>query len=81
MIDRTALTVKKPATTIMTTATAKLWGIIVMDAIHPLSATKRRNKCVTSQILYTECVQYTTEFCGIKGRGRLTMKITELKRN
>lgn len=40
MIARTAFTVKKPATTIITTATAKFVPIMLMDEIHPLSTTE-----------------------------------------
>lgn len=40
MTARTALTVKKPATTIMITATARLDLITLMDRIHPLSGRK-----------------------------------------
>lgn len=37
MTPRQAFTVKKPATTIITTATAKFMRIMLMDAIHPLT--------------------------------------------
>lgn len=36
MTPNTALTVKKPATTIITTATAKFVRIMLIDEIHPL---------------------------------------------
>lgn len=42
-----AFTVKKPATTIMTTATAKFDRIMLMDEIHPLSTTETTNSLVS----------------------------------
>lgn len=41
MTARTAFTVKKPATTIITTATAKFLPIMLIDEIHPLGQNKR----------------------------------------
>lgn len=40
MTARTAFTVKKPATTIMTTATAKFTRIMLIAVIHPLQKKK-----------------------------------------
>lgn len=53
MTARTAFTVKNPATTIMTTATAKFVPIILMAAIHPLSTQKHTEKSQSGQISIT----------------------------
>lgn len=50
MTARTALTVKNPATTIMTTATGRLDPSTLMEAIQPLSA---RHKCAVRAFLHT----------------------------
>lgn len=45
MTARTALTVKKPAATIMTTATARLLPSALMERIQPLPATGGKKAC------------------------------------
>lgn len=44
MIARTAFTVKKPATTIITTATGRFEPSTLMEEIHPLSTTDKQTR-------------------------------------
>lgn len=45
MIAKTAFTVKKPATTIITTATGRFDRSTLMEAIHPLSTRDKQTWC------------------------------------
>lgn len=75
MTARTAFTVKKPATTIITTATATFLPIMLIDVIHPLSTTKT-NKRVISHVLYSVCLLYNIQWIF----GTKNMNFTEVEK-
>lgn len=60
MTASTEFTVKNPATTIITTATARFVLMMVIDVIHPLSKpeTCKRKKGVISHFLCNYYIQY-----------------------
>lgn len=72
MTARTAFTVKKPATTIITTATGRFVWSTLMEAIQPLSA---RHKCAVRLFLHTALNRGAQIQIGVKRNGRdLPMK-------